>query len=106
MANRKARTKDIALLVSETLSEPAGVNATTDGAGVPSNLFLLVELRASQINRCSVCVRMHSRQLQQAGEPAERILAVAAWRDAPCFTAAERAVLALTEAVTRLSDCA
>ena len=64
----------------------------------------LVHLRASQINGCSVCVDMHARDLKQAGETDERLFAVAAWRDAPYFTDAERAALALTEAVTRLSD--
>ena len=61
-------------------------------------------LRASQINGCSVCVDMHPRMLKKAGETDERLFAVAAWRDAPYFSDAERAALALTEAVTRLSD--
>jgi AhpD family alkylhydroperoxidase len=61
-------------------------------------------LRASQINGCSVCVDMHARILSKAGETNERLFAVAAWRDAPYFTDAQRAALALTEAVTRLSD--
>ena len=47
---------------------------------------------------------MHSRDLKKAGEPDERLFAVAAWREAPYFTDAERAALALTEAVTRLAD--
>ncbi len=64
----------------------------------------MVHLRASQINGCSVCVDMHARELKQAGESDDRIFAVAAWRDTPYFTDAERAALALTEAVTRLSD--
>ena len=64
----------------------------------------LVHLRASQINGCSVCVDMHARELKKAGETDERLFAVAAWRDAPYFTDAERAALALTEAVTRLGD--
>ena len=64
----------------------------------------LVHLRASQINGCSVCVDMHARELKEAGESDERIFAVAAWRETPYFTDAERAALALTEAVTRLSD--
>ncbi len=63
-----------------------------------------MHLRASQINGCSVCVDMHARELKKAGETDERLFAVAAWRDAPYFTDAERAALALTEAVTRLSD--
>ena len=64
----------------------------------------LVELRASQINGCSVCVDMHARQVRQAGETDERLFTVAAWRDAPYFSDAERAALALAEAVTRISD--
>src|SRR5262249_20770319 len=52
---------------------------------------MLVELRASQINGCSVCVEMHSRELKQAGAADDRIFAVAAWREAPYFTPAERA---------------
>jgi AhpD family alkylhydroperoxidase len=64
----------------------------------------MVELRASQINGCSFCVDMHSRELRKAGESEERIATVAAWREAPWFSDAERAALALTEAVTRLAD--
>jgi AhpD family alkylhydroperoxidase len=64
----------------------------------------LVHLRASQINGCSFCVEMHARDLRKAGETDERLFAVAAWREAPYFTEAERAALALTEAATRLSD--
>jgi len=63
-----------------------------------------VLLRASQINGCSVCTYMHARDARKAGETDERLATVAAWRDAPFFSDAERAALALTEAVTRLSD--
>jgi AhpD family alkylhydroperoxidase len=72
--------------------------------GVPDATHLLVQLRASQINGCSVCVDMHARDMRKAGESDERLFAVAAWREAPYFTDAERAALALTECVTRLSD--
>ena len=64
----------------------------------------LVHLRAAQINGCSYCVDMHSRELKKAGETDERVFAVAAWREAPYFSGAERAALALTEAATRLAD--
>ena len=63
-----------------------------------------MHLRASQINGCSVCVEMHAQELKAAGTSDERIWAVAAWREAPYFTDAERAALALTEAVTRIAD--
>ena len=61
-------------------------------------------LRASQINGCSACVDSGTCYARQGGESDERLFAVAAWRDSPYFTAAERAALALAEAVTRLSD--
>ena len=64
----------------------------------------LVHLRASQINGCSVCVDMHAKAARKSGESEERVFAVGAWRDTPYFTDAERAALALTEALTRLAD--
>jgi AhpD family alkylhydroperoxidase len=63
-----------------------------------------MEVRASQINGCSVCLDMHSRELKGAGEPDERVIMVGAWKEAPYFSDAERAALALTEAATRLAD--
>jgi AhpD family alkylhydroperoxidase len=71
---------------------------------VPWRTIDLVQLRVSQINGCSACVEEHARLLKEAGETDGRLFAVAAWRDAPSFSAAERAALALGEAVTRLAD--
>jgi AhpD family alkylhydroperoxidase len=79
------------------------LKATRKG-GVPQAVLELVHLRASQINGCSLCVDSGARSAKQAGETDERLFAVAAWREAPYFTDAERAALALTEAVTRLAD--
>jgi AhpD family alkylhydroperoxidase len=91
------------------LSVPGAMQALLDLSkaaqqGISTELRDLVNLRASQINGCSVCVYSHARDLKKAGESDERIFSVAAWRDTPYFTEGERAVLALTEAVTRLSD--
>ena len=72
--------------------------------GLPEKLLELVHLRASQINGCSVCVDMHPKIARKVGETDERLFAVSAWRDTPYFTEAERAALALTEAVTRIAD--
>jgi len=72
--------------------------------GVPAKTLELVHLRASQINGCGFCVDSGARQAKKAGESDERLFAVAAWRDTPYFSEAERAALALAEAVTRLSD--
>lgn len=71
---------------------------------VAASTIDLIHLRVSQINGCAVCVDMHWREAKAAGETDERILAVEAWRDAPYYTDAERAALALAEAVTRLAD--
>src|SRR4051812_48209107 len=64
----------------------------------------LVHLRASQINGCSVCVDMHAKAARKSGESEERVFAVSAWRETPYFSDAERAALALTEALSRLAD--
>jgi AhpD family alkylhydroperoxidase len=72
--------------------------------GVPAKTLELMNLRASQINGCGVCAVQHPRIARKLGETDERLFAVAAWREAPYFTDAERAALALTEAATRLSD--
>lgn len=72
--------------------------------GVPQTILELIHLRASQINGCSFCIDYGTRNAKKAGETNERLFAVAAWREAPYFTDAERAALALSEAVTRLAD--
>jgi len=96
--------KNPAMLVPDALPALLALGASAKKSDVPLRTINLVHLRASQINGCSVCVDMHARDLKKAGETDERLFAVAAWRDAPCFTDAERAALALTEAATRLSD--
>jgi len=74
------------------------------GAGVPPSTLELVHIRASQINGCGVCLVQHPRIAKRRGETDERLWAIAGWRDAPYFDPAERAALALAEAVTRLDD--
>jgi AhpD family alkylhydroperoxidase len=88
----------------EAMKALLALNGATQDKGVPKTTHYLVHLRASQINGCSLCVDMHSRELKHTGESDERIFTVAAWREAPWFTDAERAALALTEALTRLAD--
>lgn len=80
------------------------LKASLEHQGVDAATLILIELRASQINGCGACVDMHSRDGLKHGESAERLFAVAAWREAPYFSDAERAALALTEALTRISD--
>jgi AhpD family alkylhydroperoxidase len=76
----------------------AVVKATSNGALPPATVSLIY-LRAGQIVGNTYQVLRHSTDLRKAGESEERITAVATWRDAPCFTEAERAALALTDAV-------
>ena len=100
----QARMSNVAMIMPEAMQALLALGKSAEKGGVPSRTIGLVQLRASQINGCSVCVDMHPRYMKQAGETDERLFTVAAWRDAPYFTDAERAALALTEAVTRLSD--
>lgn len=99
----QARMNHPVAVLPEALKTLHALHALTR-EGLPPNLLELVHLRASQINGCSVCVDMHAKGARKAGESDDRLFAVAAWRDAPYFTEAERAALALTEALTRLSD--
>lgn len=99
----KARMNHPVMVVPEAMKALQALSESTKQA-LPEKLLELVHLRASQINGCSVCVDMHPKLARRAGETDERLFAVGAWRDAPYFTEAERAALALTEAVTRLSD--
>jgi AhpD family alkylhydroperoxidase len=73
---------------------------------LPSAVHNLVLIRASQINGCSVCVDMHTKDAAAAGETSVRLNLVAAWRDAKVFTEAERAALELAEQGTRIADAA
>src|SRR5262249_32821299 len=100
----ESRMKNPAIIVPEAMRAMQALKSSAEKAGVPARTFALIELRASQINGCGVCVDMHSRDLKKAGESDERIFAVAAWRDTPYFNDAERAALALTESLTRISD--
>ena len=104
----KARMKHPALVVPGAMPALLGLGtAVTTSAvenGIPMRTLHLVELRASQINGCSVCVMMHARDAEAAGETPKRIYSVAAWRESPLFTKAERAALELTESMTRRQD--
>jgi AhpD family alkylhydroperoxidase len=100
----QARMTSIAELVPDALKALIALSSSARNDGVPETTANLVHLRASQINGCSVCTEMHSREMTKAEESDVRVFAVAAWRDSPYFTDAERAALALTEAATRLAD--
>lgn len=99
----QARMKNPVFVLPDTLQALQALDKASS-AGVPAVTRKLVHLRASQINGCSMCVDMHAKELQNAKQSDQRIFAVAAWRETPYFTEAERAALALTEALTRLAD--
>ncbi len=101
---KQARTQNPALIVPGALEALRGLSQSARGAGIPDATLAMVTLRASQVNGCSVCVDIHSRELALLKEGDERIHLVAAWLDAPYFTDAERAALALAEATSRLAD--
>ena len=98
------RMEHPAFVVPGAMDALQAVGAAVGGTGLDPNLVELVCLRASQINGCSVCVDGHWRTARRDGESDDRLFAVAAWREAPYFSEAERAALALTEAMTRLPD--
>jgi AhpD family alkylhydroperoxidase len=100
----QARMKHPAMILPEAMQALLALNKSTERDDLPFVTHKLVHLRASQINGCSVCVDMHSKELKKAGESDERIFAVAAWRHTTYFNDAERAALALAEAVTRIAD--
>ena len=100
----QARIKNPAITVPGALEAAQALAASATHAGIPEATLQMVQLRASQINGCSACVDIHARVLEHLEESSERINLVAAWREAPYFSDAERAALALTEAATRLAD--
>ncbi len=100
----QARMNNPALIFPDTMAAIQSLIKAIYQGGAPRRTLELVHLRASQINGCSACVYGGVASAKKAGETDERLFAVAAWREAPFFTDAERAALALTEAATRLSD--
>jgi len=99
----QARMKNPVMMIPEAMQALQALGSSAEHGGVPLRTLALVHLRASQINGCSVCVDLALR-FRKSEDTNERLFAVAAWRDAPYFSDAERAALALAEAVTRLSD--
>ena len=100
----QARMKNPALIIPGALEALQALAKAAEKGGVPRRTVELVHLRISQINGCSVCAEMSLPLLQRAGQVDKGLFLVSAWRDAPYFTDAERAALALSEVVTRLSD--
>ncbi len=73
-------------------------------AGLVEGFVHLLKLRASQINGCTFCLRLHSRDALKSGETTDRLSVLPAWRESEYFNEKERASLALVEAVTLIAD--
>ena len=100
----EARMRNPAEVLPDAMKALQALPAAAYTGGVPAQTLGLVHLRASQINGCTLCVDGGVKHAKKAGETDERLFAVSAWREAPYFNDAERAALALSEEMTRLSD--
>lgn len=103
-ATLQARMANPAFAVPGAMDALLALGKAIEAAGVSPTTRELVHIRASQINGCGVCLVQHPKFARKLGETDERIWAIAGWRDAPYFDDAERAALALAEAVTRSAD--
>jgi AhpD family alkylhydroperoxidase len=81
-----------------------GLEKYLDQCGLEAGLLHLIKMRASQINGCAYCLDMHSKDLRAIGETEQRIYSLDAWAECPYYTDRERAALAWTDAVTRVSE--
>jgi len=79
-------------------------NALSTSAGITQGLAHLLRLRASQVNQCAYCVRLHTRDALQQGESSDRVALVAVWRETEYFSEKERAAFSLIEAITLVSE--
>jgi AhpD family alkylhydroperoxidase len=99
-----ARIAQPAVAVPGAMAALQALGAAIGGAGIAPRTVGLVNMRASQINGCAVCLEGGIRDARRDGETEDRLVLLAAWRETPSFTDAERAAIALTEAVTRAAD--
>ncbi|MEU1784133.1 carboxymuconolactone decarboxylase family protein [Streptomyces abikoensis] len=99
-----ARMKNPALVLPDAMKGIQSLMSAIRQGDAPQQVLELVHLRTSQINGCSACVYGGIASAKKAGETDERLHHVAAWREAPFFSDAERAALALAEATARIAD--
>lgn len=97
-----ARMGNPMFVVEGAFGAAAGLGKAITAAGLQPRWVDLVNIRSSQLNRCGLCLVQHQREARAHGMTEDEVFAIAGWQDAPWFTGPERAVLALTEAVTVL----
>jgi AhpD family alkylhydroperoxidase len=103
MTHARSEYEDFKSLVPDVYDAVQALNRLAAKAGLDKQLLELVKLRASQINGCAFCVQFHILQGESSGIPADKLNLVVVWREAPQFSARERAALAWTEALTLLA---
>ena len=95
---------DISELEPKAYQAMFGLEKYLSSVELDSTLKELIKIRASQINGCAYCIQMHTEQARKQGETEQRIYALSAWKESPLFTNQERAVLALTDEITLISN--
>ncbi|HPK05370.1 MAG TPA: carboxymuconolactone decarboxylase family protein [Bacteroidales bacterium] len=88
----------------EAMEAMIGLEKYLAQSGLDKKLYELIKTRASQINGCAYCINMHVRDAMKLGETAQRLFLLDAWRETKIYTEKERAVLALTEALTMITN--
>jgi AhpD family alkylhydroperoxidase len=104
MSHARSELKDFKVLAPNAYDIVAALGQAAAKAGIDRQLLELIKLRASQINGCAFCVQHHILQSEGFGIPADKLNLVVVWRETPLFSSRERAALAWTEALTRLTE--
>src|SRR5947208_4344255 len=104
MSHARKEYKDFMALTPDAYAAVLALSQVAGKAGMDKQLLELIKLRASQINGCAFCVQYHIMESEKLGVPTDKLNLVVVWREAPQFSARERAALAWTEALTLLSD--
>ena len=92
------------VVAPQLLDELIRYAKSVEGYGLEKSLLELVKIRASQINGCAICLHMHAQEARRQGESEDRILMLDAWHETGLYTPREKAALAWTEALTRLTE--
>ena len=103
MTHARSEYKDFMSLTPDAYGAVLALGQVAAKAGMDKQLLELIKLRASQINGCAFCVQFHIMESEKLGVPADKLNLVVVWREAPQFSARERAALAWTEALTLLA---
>jgi AhpD family alkylhydroperoxidase len=104
MSHARKEYRDFRALAPDLYDHIAALGQAAAKAGIDKQLLELLKLRASQINGCAFCVQFHILQGESLGMSVDKLNLVVVWREAPQFSARERAALAWTEALTMLTS--